>query len=670
MAAKTAKKRGTPYTISKTRKELPKVQPGISSDQRLKAADYTALPLLRNLMAEKGLVNYIFDRIKFSDDERRQRIERLSQIDIQLSGYIQLSKDDLKRQIDNQAGKSPKPTDHNLPLADAQIDEAVTYLMSIFAPEMDFFEATAAADKQHMASAITAEINKQGQKGQYYRHIMKLCLNAVKYNISALTCYWEKYNGIVFKGAPGGAAEKKYDLVWEGNVLNSVNMYNFFYDVTVHPVDLPLQGEYFAEVERKTPFRVRKMAQDGQLYGINRYVTQVVTMPRTFSSASDTNLFYVSPPSVRDRVRNPTTTGGNISDWSSVVAGSEKAKESSPGIELLWYTGWMNAKALSLGTEDELQLWRIGIANGQYLTFAKRLEDSHGMLPICVAAPLEDDLKNEQRTYAEKLLPLQHFASFLMNAHQKATRKSIAGITVYDASKFPGIDLESEDLIGAKIPMRSSGVNVDIDKAFRHYTDSPDTQNNVEQIQVVIGLMQKILPTDMLKQVADLERATLYQAAATVQAGNRRQLKIARIISDQAFNALKFQMVYNLYAHLPSVSYIDEATGERKDLSIGDLVDAGIEYDIGTGLKGIDRLMTIQIIRDVVNSVIQSQQAIAEIDIVKLLDHYSSLAGDKTDLTQFRRQPPPGQPGAAQNGQQPQATPPGVVAPTNPGPGL
>jgi hypothetical protein len=637
--------RGQSYAGTKTTgNRVFKSDPKPGGSLAISPADAQALPILRNTAKEKELVKYIMDRVKLSDEERKRRSTRAQNIDVQLSGFIALSKDDMKRKQANESGKSPKPTDHNLPLAEAQLDEAVTYLMSVYAPEMDIFEAVAPADKQKLAKALTTETNKQSQKGQYYRHFAKALLNSLKYNFAGITCYWEKQTGLKFVAEPGGTVSKKIDTIWEGNVLASVDIYNFFYDTSVHPVDLPMLGEFFATCERKTPFRVRKMAQDKQLFGINRYVEEL--FGDGMRASDNVNSFYIEPPSVRDEQNGASS---NKTNWAAMLrATGEDTKESVPGIEFVHYVGWINPKSLGLNNDDKLQLWRITVANSKYITFAVKLEDTHGMLPIAMACPSEDDLKTEQRSHAEKLIPLQHFASFLLNAHQAATRKAIYGISVFNQNLFPGLDKDNDELIGALIPFRSTSTDIDIDKAFRHYNASPGTEQNVQQIGEILQIMQKILPTDLARQVADLERATKYQAAATVQAGNRRQLKIARIIHDQCISVLKFQILYNIYANMTSLSYIDPA-GQRVDIPISDCVAAEVEYDISTGLKGLDRLMMLEIMKDVVNGILQSQQGIAEIDIVKLLDYYFSLAGDRTDLNQFRKAPPvAGQPGAAQ----------------------
>lgn len=600
------------------------------------AEDYKAMPILRSEENQKKLLNHIMDRMMMSATERDNRAMRCEQIDIQLSGFIKLNDADKVRDKKNKTGGVPKPTDHNLPLAGGQLDACTTYLMSIYAPETDMFEAISSADKQQMAQALTAEVNRQGQRGQYYRNLARFCLNALKYNFGAMTCYWEKYEGIIFKAQPGGTVKKDAGTLWAGNALKTVDTYNFFYDTAVNfPVDLPTQGEFFAEVERVTPFRARKMAQDKQLFGINRWINrEFVAQTAVGNNAGVATSYYRPPPSVRD---NSSSVNG-ATNWQSMLRAGADVKESSPGHELIRYTTWIVPKDYGLSQSGALELWRIIVANGQYLSFTAKLEDSHGQLPVVVSAPLEDDLRNEQRTYAEMLLPLQHYASFLLNSDQAATRKSIYGITVYNAAAFPGVDFATDDLIGAHLPMRSSSTDVDIDKMFRHFNASVDTQGIMEKMEKVLQLMQEILPTRQAQQVASLERATLYQAAATVQAGDRRNLKIARIVSDQALVPLKFQMIYNIYANMQAIDFVDQVTGERRPIAVAELVAANIQFDIATGLKGLDRLMQIQIMKDVLNAVIQSKEALAEIDIVKFLNYFSTLAGDRTDLTQFRRQ--------------------------------
>ena len=622
-----------------------------NKDRRLiSAADKAALPFLTQRFKRVGhpedgqwqenrLVKHIVDRLQLSDNERMTRIQRMQEIDIQISGFVELDKEDKQRDTKNKAGKAPQPVKHNLSLTYSQLDDCVTYCMSLFAPETNIFIATSTANKQPVAEALTNEIGRQGQTLQYYRQLAKFIYNSFKYNIGALSCRYEKCDGIVFSaqadqagGQPsaaiGGQLQTKEGIVWEGNVLKSIDMYNFLYDTAVHPVDLPLRGEYFAEVELVTPFRVRRMHEQKILFGIERFVNS----PAPIANTTVGSTFYRSPPIVRTYTQ---AMGGQTTNWRQVLAAGGPAQSSQLGIELAWYTGWINPKEFGLAPRDGYELWQLVLANGMYIASAAQIKVSHGQLPVACACPIEDDVGTDQRTYAELLLPLQHFASFLLNTHVSATRKAIYGITVYQKDSFPGFDMSSDDLIGARVPMKSTSTGQDIDKIFRHYNDAPQTDQNVEMIGNIMEIMQKILPTNTAQQVADLERATEYQAAATVQASNRRNLKIARLINDQAINPIKFQMLYNIYDNMTSIEFVDNA-GQKQQITPKQILDAKIEFDIGTGLKGLDRLMQTAIYKDLVGQMLQVPGFATQVDMLGLLSHVTKVAGFETDLAQFR----------------------------------
>lgn len=587
---------------------------------------------------EDRIVHHIVSRLMLSDTERRNRVQRMQEIDIQLSGVVNIKneeKAERKRDRENKLGRPASPTKHNLPLAYSQIDDCVTYCMSLFAPEMNIFIATSTARKQAVAEGLTREIGKHGQTLQYYRNFSKFVLNAIKYNLGALSVKWEKCEGTIFSadnaneptGITGQLTTKK-GTVWEGNVLKSCDMYNFLYDTSVHPVDLPLRGEYFAEVELKTAFHVKRMKQQKILFGIERYINSVAPI-----ATSSNSTFYITPPDIREKQLASDT--GNRTNFQQILSVGNPASQSTLGIELVWYTTWIIPSEYAISDSDELELWCLCMANGQFITSAFQIDVSHGQLPVAAAAPIEDDCENNQRTYAEMLFPLQHFASFLMNTHVEATRKALYGITVYDKNAFPGLDLDTEDLIGARIPMKSTAQGVTIDQMFRHYNEAPQTDQNVQMIANIVDLMQKILPTNMANQVADLQRATEYQAAATVQASSRRNLKIARTINDQALTPVKFQMMYNIYENVNLIEYTG-ADGSIQKITPKDLLDAQIEFDVGTGLKGMDRLMQVSIFKDLMSYLFQVKGMDQQVDLLGLLSYVTQIAGFETDLTQFR----------------------------------
>jgi hypothetical protein len=329
-----------------------------------------------------------------------------------------------------------------------------------------------------------------------------------------------------------------------------------------------------------------------------------------------------------------------------------REKETQAGIELVRWTGWLKPAEFGLGEQKDYRIYTVVLANGDYIANAIEENSSSGLLPIGVITPVINDLDNDQRTYAEQLLPFQHFSSFLMNSHQEATRKALYGVKFYDASVLPNLEKERTDMISGWVPSRSTAPGVDLNKAIRVLNDAPTTSENIQQIGQVDSLMQKILPTEMLKQVADLDRATQFQAAATVQGSSRRALRIARLIMSQGLSSIKTLMIHNVYLFQEAIEVIVE--GQKVTVNPKDLRDQKIELEIAGGVKGLDRLLLMQHLYQILVLVMQSQAAMAEIDVVKLLNYYTTLVGDDTDLLFFRRtEAAPALPATAEPGQSP-----------------
>jgi hypothetical protein len=147
--------------------------------------------------------------------------------------------------------------------------------------------------------------------------------------------------------------------------------------------------------------------------------------------------------------------------------------------------------------------------------------------------------------------------------------------------------------------------------------------------------MQRILPTDILKQVAGLDRATQYQSAATVQGANRRNLKIARIIDTQALSHIRQIQLFNILQYQEKVEILSPE-GDLVEINPAEFRETKIEFAISEGLRGLDRLSMSIAIQEVLNTIIQSQQASQQIDVVALINYWTSFIGDKTDFSQFR----------------------------------
>lgn len=571
--------------------------------------------------AHEKLLKHIEERLQFGKPVRDALADRFETIDRAVMGYLKLDPDDRKRQRDNDRGKGPKATDQILPLVLTQLDEAMTYLMTVIAPDDGMYSAISTKEKQAQAKGFASLMNKNDKTFKHYENYARALFDMLKYNIGGLTCVWDRIIGNKIGNDATGSPKIEKSVVFEGNKVESIDMYNCIFDPSVRLTQLNQLGEFFALISPETPFRLRRMKENREIFFDDKYVLEA-------SSAREA-VYYRTRPTIR--ASDPVESQGT--DWVEILTAGV-SKDVNMDYERIEYYGWIIPADFELSDVEEYQIWRFTILNSKYIVAAEWLNNAHGMLPCAFGRPWNDGFENQTKSFAEHLMPYQNFASFQMNVHQRSSRKALYGTTFYNRRMFP--DLENEDLTSAKVPFNPPGYDnsFDIRKHVFNMHDAPETKNTLQDITAVDDLMQRILPTDMLRQVASLERATQYQAAATVQGANRRNHKIAKVINSQCLVDIREMQMYNIYQFQKQLTILDDQ-GNETQINPAEFRESNIEYDISDGLKGIDKLSIFEGIKDVINMLLQSPRA-GEVDMLALIDWWTSLIGEKTDFRQFK----------------------------------
>jgi hypothetical protein len=600
-----------------------------ANDDRYQVADDIYLTE-RN---HNSLVNLIKDRLEFASGLRNTLYQRFADIDRQISPYMELSADDKRRERDNKSGRATKPVDFKLSLTDMQIEDAVTYLMNIFAPESGMYEAVAKPGMQAIAEAFAELCNKNASRMGTYRHLALAFTNAYKYNLGAAEICWEEIYGNIIQNNAEGQAENLYTAIWAGNKVENVDIYNVLWDPSVHPCDVPANGEFVARVDVLTKFAIEKLNADGTIFGFDDYK----------DLAAAEMMWWRAAPQLR-RDGSIAGTGGDATDWTAYIS----AGALTPGgldnkaFEVVKMYLWLDPTKYGLKTrkgriKNSREIWEVRLLNNAWIVSAKELTNAHGMLPILFTVPNEDGMYMQARSYAEMLIPLNIFASFMLNVHQRAQRKKLYGFMVYDKDVVDLSQVNTDET--GRVAGKTTATGKSIKDAIATYNDAPDTTNTMADVSSMIELMQKVLPTDMLKQVASLERATTFQAAATVQAGNRRPQHIAKKIDTQMLFFMRLIQLQNILQYQPALSFTNEQ-GNEVQIDPKAFRDAELEYTVGSGLKGLDRLMVVEGLKEALNILIQRPDVTRDYDLIGLINYWTSLVGDNVDITQFKYKTP------------------------------
>lgn len=597
-----------------------------------------------------SLLTYIQQRLFIGKEHRDNRIVRYGQIDRSVAGWMRLSDDDKERLVKQERDGTPAATTVNLPLTWVHLDDMMTYFAQTFSPNRGMFYNTAKPSETGPANQIITIMNNHAIYSGYYRQVLLSSFNILKYNLGGYKIAWSQDAGPKLTKPATGAVQVTQDIIWRGNKLESLDMYNTFWDPSVHPTQVYKDGEFFATTSLKSHYWLARKCAEGLYFNCDEAL-------KNDAGLQSTQTYYRDPPS-EAKLSNVSANG---TDWKAIFSEMPEYVSQS-GFELTEVFirlnpldfGLIPANPVNRQTRNGYEVWRITVLNDKYIVDATYMNNIHGFLPITMGMINDDLMGTSQKSVGEIISPLQSFASFLVNTHIRATRKNIWGLTVYDPTV---IDLSKvpEGEVSATIPVEPTGQGRNVNEAIWQSSGNLDTKQTLQDLQGVMGLIDQFFPTQSLpSQIAGIDRAVSNQVAAVQQGTNRRNHKSARLLDDSLYRPTRFMLYYNIIQYQPDGDEITDFYGKPQVVNLEELRQTDLPFIIGQGLKALDRQAAADALQEVIFAIIQNPQVAAQIDLLGLIDYWTSTIDIDVDMKQFHLQQAPGQPA-------------GIVQPPGPG---
>lgn len=613
------------------------------------------------------LLMYLKARLRQGAERRDAELDRLVRIDKNVAGWMKLSEEDRKRLHKKDETGLPQATLINLPLSFVHLDDMMTYFAQTFSPTRGMFYHTGKPEEVGSAAQIVTIMNNHAIYAGYYRELLQGVYSLLKYNTGGFQVYWSQDQGPDLAIDADGKKSLVTKLRWQGNRMESIDKYNFLYDPHVHPTKIHCDGEFAATIKMKSYFWLQNAAANGAYYNCEDALT----------GATDSAItkYYRNPPQ-EAMMDQDQSTGGTRTDWRSILGGYRSGSMQG-GFELAEIHikldptdfGLVGGTAAQQNARSRYEMWRFTVLNDKYIIDATYMNNVHGYLPFFLGVLNDDLMGTSQKSNAEILQPLQDFASFLLNTHILGNRKNLWGHTYYDPSMF---DLKSipEGEVAARVPMKPEAQGRDIRTGLSTPSNAIDTKQTMGDLSGVIDIINQFFPTQSLpSQIANIDRAVDSQVAAVQQGANRRQQKSARLLDDSVFRNVRYAMYYNLIQYQPDGEDIqDFYSGKQVTIDLGALKNTDLPFIIGQGLKAIDRQAAAHALQQIIFALIQAPQAAQRIDLLGLMDYWTSMIDIDLDMTKFELAPPaapavPGQPAAGGAAITPVTSPQAVTAP-------
>lgn len=571
------------------------------------------------------LRNYITSRIKYSFNKTTYRAGVYDEIDRQLLGSVNLKGKDKLNARRNQAGESAKLTDINLAVGQSQIDTAVTALLDMLVPTDKMYEPFGNAESQSAAIAVTSELNKSADKFSHINEYHKMFSDALRYDLGGCEVSWTRVIGDQL-GTDELTGESKIipnSLIFQGNRLKALDMRNTFYDLTVTPEQVSTNGSYAGYVDILGISQFNELIDQGEV--------NVEYVNDSWTPVNGLVKYNFKPELRTPATSEKETSRQNLDSLFGVNGSPDKA------IYLITVYIKLRAKLFNLDTADGQSIWKFTLI-GDRIIGAKRLDNVHNRLPIILTSATCDSLGDSMISFSETLIPMQNFASFLINSKQRGYRKQLYGLTFYDKNKIDMRQVlsstEDNRFENAYIPVDVSDGG-SVGQCVQSFNDAPDTSATMADLGSVVELMQTLLPTDSRKSLANLSRVSQWQAQRTVRETDKRTIKIGRLFNSSLISPIIYQSVYNILQYLSEV-VVRQDDGSLVNVNITELRGQDIELKISSALRGIDKDLAADRLRDVINSLIQVPNISSDVNIIGLVRYWSTLMGLNIDLAQFK----------------------------------
>lgn len=621
---------------------------------------------LRNKIVHDRLLAYLQARLQSDEQNRDSRVTRYAQIDRDVAGWQRLSEEDRKRRVQHQRDGSPQATAINLPLAWVHLDDMMTYYAQTFAPNRGMFYHTSKPATSDDASQIVTLMNNHAIYCGYYRQLLLTIFATLKYNLGGMSTFWGTDYGPRLAMNESGGTYSEPEVVFAGNKVKSFDMYNTFWDPSVDPTMLHKDGEWFATAEMKSHYWLKNKCLEGMYFNCDdildseSYPDSVVTK------------WYKDPPAEAMLEVDDAFS----QSWVSVLSGNASYINKG-AFELVEIYIRINPNDFALipGTREEksqrnrYEIWRFTLLNDMRIIDCTYMNNIHGWLPAFMGVSNDDVMRQAAKSPGEILTPLQEFSSFLLNAHVQANRKNLYGTTYYDPSR---VDLDSvpKGEVGARVPVKAQAFGQDIRSMIYHDNNILDTKQTLQDLEGMMGIINQFFPTQSLpSQIAGIDRAVDSQVAAVQQGANRRQHKGARLLDDTLMRPLRFAMYYNIVQFQQDAVEVMDYHGNTVTIDLTKLRGMNLAYVIGQGLKAIDRQAMASQLQGMFFALIQAPAAGQQVDIIKILDFWTSMMDIEASMEDFRLPPQPaapGQPGApapTEQGIQPATAPEALTSP-------
>lgn len=529
-------------------------------------------------------------------------LEYMMQIDREYLREVDTSLDNAKAKIAQRSGDTSKIAQQTIPVILPKVETAVTYQSSVFLQGNPIFGVVSDPSNQDAALQIETIIENQQVRGGWVDELQQCFRDGFKYNLMGAEVAWEAET-VSVKAADDSTQQS---VVWAGNNLRKLDLYNTFYDPRVAPAKIAKDGEFGGYHELLSWVKlVRKLTGLGVPMDEILLLSKGTLTKDNLSKMADSQVTqgfgfrYFFPLFRNDGM------GAEVPahQWTGFLPA--RLDDSVPHGYLKDYLATQFQVTtiyvriipiehdIGVADNEMPQIWKFVVVNGHTIVYASQMTEAHQMLPTVFSQPYNDGLGLQTKSLAENVSPFQWLTTALANSSIHARRKGLANQFLYDPNRIdPG--LLNSDNPTSRIPVKASAFGSNVADAIHPIPWSDNLyQYNSADIQYYGQLADSVTGQNQARQgqfVKGNKTRTEYVDIMTNAQG--RDHTVALSLEASFFYPIKEMIKSNIIQFQQVGSYYNRDERKQVDIEPETLRNAILEFKVSDGLVPSDKLIS------------------------------------------------------------------------------
>lgn len=521
--------------------------------------------------------------------------DQLRQIDLAYMRETDLTTEQAKAKRANRMGDSTKFQNITLPVILPQVENAVTFQQDVFLSGYPIFGVVSFPEFAEEALMMDTIIGEHQIHYGWVPELIKVIRNGFKYNVAALEVEWNREVTYSLEtDVKFGKDGKPNQLLYEGNKLKCLDMYNTFWDTRVKPNELADFGEFAGYTELMSRIRLKQFIQAlPTQINVTKAFESGFSAPVAYGSDGLESYYlpFLNPEAMLDLSTQATT------DWMAWAGISGKGNNIQ--YKNMYQVTTLYGRILpsdfnmsGIPGQNTPQVWKFILVNNQVVVYAERMTNAHNKLPILFYQPNDDGLGYQTKSLAKNVEPIQEITTALANSSIASRRRAISDRMLFDPSRVSAAALNN-DSPNAKIPVRPAAYQDDLSKAVYAFPFRDDQfQINNAEIQFYSQYANQISGLNPARQGQFVKgNKTRFEFAETMGNATGRDRSIALSTEASFFTPLKEIIKLNILQYQGGVNLFNREAQTAVNIDPVMLRRAQLAFKVSDGLLPSEKLI-------------------------------------------------------------------------------